>query len=165
MIDRLSVWLFYLILYLFCGNVQLSSLYLCTTVCLLITPFQSPGECFCRFKTILLALCGNPWIWIACPPTRIHWRKIFFFPLQHWLKISRGLNILPIFFYCHHQNVTKCANCFPSTRRSRGVFFHLPSIPFLPHQFKHFWIIFFLFWQLMPPYFFLSLITPINKKW
>lgn len=103
-----------------CGNVQLSPLYLCTTVCLLITLFQFPGECFwliCRFKTILLALCGTPWIWIASPHENTL-AEDFFSP-QHWLTIHRSLNILPIFFYCHHSNVTKCAK---SKKKLRIIF-------------------------------------------
>lgn len=87
-------------------------------------PFQFPGECFsliCRFKTILLALCGERWIWIACPPhpMRIHWQKIFFF----FSFGNQQLNILPIFFYLLPS--TKCHQMCkmpPRQGRSRGFF-------------------------------------------
>lgn len=135
----------------------MSHLYLCKSASLLITSFQFHGKCFWliyRFKTILLALCWNPWIWIACPPSEYIGRRFFFlfsFGNQQ-LKVSRSLNAF--FFSQAHEE-------------AEDFFFtHHPTfIPFFPHQFKHFWIYFFVSGCLYPHISFFSLVTPINKKW
>lgn len=80
------------------------------------TVFSSLGsvfDWFCRFKTVLLALCGNPWIWIACPPMRIQWQKIFFFYFSiGWKSLHPAITLIS------HQ-VCKMS---PSPGRSWGFF-------------------------------------------
>lgn len=104
------------------GNVQLSPLYLCTFVCLLITPFQFFWECFyywfCRLKSIFLALCRDPWIWIGCP-LKIHWQKIFFLismVINSWKSLEAWISC-PAFFCYYRQNVIK------PKKKLRMVFF------------------------------------------
>lgn len=118
--------------------VKLSPLYLCTTVCLLITLFQFPGECFfwliCRCITILLALCGNPWIWIACPLENTFPEDIFFlFSIgNERLKISRSLKariFCPFSPYCLTQ-LSPSAKCVQAWEEAEDFF--PPTIPHLP---------------------------------
>lgn len=119
------------------------------------TFFSSPGsvfDWFCRFKTILLALCGNPWIWIACPPWEYIGRRFFFLFSIGWKYLQAWISCL--FFLLLSSKSHQVCIISPSPRRSWGFFFHLPSVPFLPPQFKHFWIRFFLFSG--------SLCTPIS---
>lgn len=110
-------------------------------VCLSITTFQFPGECFwciCRFKPVLLALFGDPWIRIICP--QLIGRRIFFSPAfgNQDMKVLHGFppNL-------QHSNVTKCVNANKPKKKLR-IF--PPTTPpfstFFPHRLE--FLLFFL---------------------
>lgn len=146
----------------------MSHLYLCKSASLLITSFQFYGKCFWliyRFKTILLAHCGNPWIWIACPPFRILWQKIFFFSSALVINSWKSLEVWMPFFQLHQMS-PGVQN--PSKPMKKLKIFFSPTIQpltlFFPPQFKHFWIYFFLFAGCLCPHIsFFTLVTPIKK--
>lgn len=89
-------------------------------VCLSITSVQFPGQCFwciCRFKPILLALFGNPWIRIICP--QLIGRRFFF--LQHLvIKTWKSCSVFPP--NLQHSNVTKCVKCQQAQEEAEDFF-------------------------------------------
>lgn len=130
-----------------------------------INPFQLSGECFwliCRFKTILLGLLGNPWIWIAFPLENTLAEDFFLFSIgNQQLKTPRSLSTLPSFFYCH-----KVCTVPANPRRSWGFFqLIIPLLHFfLPHQSKDFWNRFFFSLAAYIPLFFLLWLNQIFKR-